>query len=400
MPGAKPLALFFPFSLLSHYLRCVELADSINEDYTVMFADAGEYDHFIKQRGYVSFPCENYDPVEMISCASRFDFSWINERSIERVFLSQVACIEQLKPVIVVGDGVNTLKMAAEITGVKYVSLMNGYMTKYYSLVRDVPSSHPAAKYSRKLPPRVYGSIIRMAEKLAFRQVHRPFKKTRKKYCLRKLSLFPDEMEGDLNFILDLHELFPQKSLPHNYIQAGPLFHTGAGEEQDDNFGSDRPTILVSMGSSGSWNSIACLNDSCFSNYRIIAAGDHKRVLNGPHITHHSFVSGHAAWRDVQLVICHGGNGTIYQALSKEIPVLCRTHLFEQEYNARRIEELGLGACFSGQTGTGELKEMADRWIYVKREGKLAAIAAKINVNETKRIFAEAMRAQLGVLKS
>lgn len=392
MHGDKPVVLFFPFNLLSHYLRCLELADSIRENYSVMFAGASRYNSFIEQRGYSVFECENYDADEMIDCASRFDFSWINEPSIERIFLSQVQCIKQLRPAIVVGDGVNTLKMAAEVAEVKYLSLLNGYLTKYYSLIRDVPSGHPAAKYSKQLHPKVYAGIIRFAEKLAFRQVHAPFKKIRKKHKLRKLYLLPDEMEGDLNIILDLPDLFPQKDLPSHYYHAGPVFFTGNARSLISIPANEKPSILVSMGSSGNWKHAAYLNDSRFSNYNIIAAGDSERVLNAGHIEHFSFVSGEEAWKNVKLVICHGGNGTIYQALSRGVPVLCRTYLFEQEYNARRIEQLGLGECIDHIASPMALREIVDRWIGMKTAGAIKSIACKIDVEETKRRFADGIR--------
>lgn len=385
----KPLILFFPFNLLSHYLRCIELANSIRDTHRVLFAGSPKYNSFIEQHDYEHFDCENYNAEEMIDCASRFDFSWINESSIERIMLSQVKCINELKPDLVIGDGVNTLKMAAEITGVKFISLMNGYMTKHYSLVRDVPSGHPAAKYSKQIPPEIYSTIIRFAESLAFRQVHKPFKRTRKKYKLKKLRIFPDEMEGDINLILDLHELFPQKQLPANYVMTGPLFYSG--NDSSEYIKSERPVILVSMGSSGNWKGVAFLNDEVFSAYHIIAAGDHERVLKADHVTHYSFISGDNTWKDVRLVICHGGNGTVYQALSRGIPVLCRTYLFEQEYNARRVEAMGLGKCINDVSSAESLKRMVDEWSLRKND----EISAKISVEETKKRFAEVMRREI-----
>jgi UDP:flavonoid glycosyltransferase YjiC (YdhE family) len=48
-------------------------------------------------------------------------------------------------------------------------------------------------------------------------------------------------------------------------------------------------------------------------------------------------------------IVCHGGNGTIYQALRHGVPVLAIPSHNEQDYNARRVQQLGLGKRLSHQ---------------------------------------------------
>ena len=43
------------------------------------------------------------------------------------------------------------------------------------------------------------------------------------------------------------------------------------------------------------------------------------------------------------VVVCHGGNGTIYQALSNGAPVIGLPEFHDQEFNMQRVEALGLG---------------------------------------------------------
>jgi UDP:flavonoid glycosyltransferase YjiC (YdhE family) len=47
------------------------------------------------------------------------------------------------------------------------------------------------------------------------------------------------------------------------------------------------------------------------------------------------------------LVICHGGNGTIYQALSKGVPVIGIPTMHDQEINMDRIVDLEMGIKLS-----------------------------------------------------
>ena len=47
------------------------------------------------------------------------------------------------------------------------------------------------------------------------------------------------------------------------------------------------------------------------------------------------------------VVVCHGGNGTIYQAMSKGVPIVGIPTLHDQEFNMDRVEDLGIGIHLS-----------------------------------------------------
>jgi len=47
------------------------------------------------------------------------------------------------------------------------------------------------------------------------------------------------------------------------------------------------------------------------------------------------------------VVICHGGNGTIYQAMSQGVPIIGIPTHFEQEFNMQRVEDLEIGIRLS-----------------------------------------------------
>jgi len=66
-------------------------------------------------------------------------------------------------------------------------------------------------------------------------------------------------------------------------------------------------------------------------------------------------------------VICHGGNGTIYQALAYGVPLLASTSIFEQEYNMERIREMKLGDyLLNNAVATNERIKQLDYWISQK----------------------------------
>lgn len=337
--------LFFPFNLLSHYLRCLVLADSYDKrTHNILFLSSSTYDKYVIEHGFERFNCEQFDSDHVMNCSKNFDFSWLNEIDIERIVAAQISAIINLKADMVVGDTAPSLKMAAEYTNVSYVALMNGYMTKYYSETRQVPKMHRAYKLLSELPVPVSNGITGFAERITFRKIHKPFRTLRKKYNLKPVNDYISELEGDENLICDLPELFPQKTLPGNYKFTGPLIYQYKTEEANWlNELPNKPIICVCMGSTGDWKKLSFLNDPYYAKYLIIAAGDLDKVLYADHIISKDFVNLTQVLRRTSLLICHGGNGTIYSGIMAGVFMICLSNNFEQEWNLKALEKYGYG---------------------------------------------------------
>jgi UDP:flavonoid glycosyltransferase YjiC (YdhE family) len=63
------------------------------------------------------------------------------------------------------------------------------------------------------------------------------------------------------------------------------------------------------------------------------------------------------------VVVSHGGNGTVYQALSRGVPIIGFPTIFDQEINMRRVGALGVGVGASRTRYTGASLESAVRRI-------------------------------------
>lgn len=340
----KKRILIFPFDLMSHYLRCITLAQNYKE-YDVLFAYSEKYDIFVRKAGFGSFKVDAFNAEEVMACAKEFNFSWLNYDSIERVFLAQSKVIKEFKPYMVIGDTSPTLKMAAETNFIKYIALMNGYMSKFYDGVRPVSRTHYSYEYVSKLPVKMGELITQVAEGAAFKKIHKPFRNIRKKYGLRDVTDYLSELEGDENLICDEDYLFPQKKLPEWYTVIGPLFYASNETEEKllSQLDENRPTICVCLGSSGNIKALSFLSEKEYSCVNIIVAGDQEQVINGNHVYHKDFVNLEKILPRCSFLICHGGNGTIYEALRHKTYMLCLTSHFEQEWNVKRIEQLNLG---------------------------------------------------------
>ena len=361
----KRLLMVFPLDMAAHYLRSLELCKRLRDQFQIVFAYSPTYQKFIDKCGFKTFKVENFDSGEVQNSASGFDFSWLNLPNVERVVDSQIKAIEENRPSLVLGDAAFTLKMATEKTDVPYVSLLNGYMTMHYSITRKVSPSHFAYPYSKKMPARVFDGLTRRIEHRMFKKIHAPFRSARRKLKLSKRSYFLQELEGNFNLICDLPSLFPQKKLPANYEFAGPLFYHGDEKEKEilHFLGNHHPNILVSTGSTGISESLNILRDPIFKDFRIIFSGKGYNTINGQNIISKPFVNNLSIMNKIDILICHGGNGTIYQALSHGIPPLCFPANFEQEWNVQRVTEMNLGARLDRSLNASETREVVDTWI-------------------------------------
>ena len=95
----KKTLLFFPFKLLSHYLRCLVLANTYDPDaYQIYLISSDEYNEYVLKHGYEVFSGKQLNASEVMRCSRRFDFSWLNRADLEEVMLDQVRAIREMQP--------------------------------------------------------------------------------------------------------------------------------------------------------------------------------------------------------------------------------------------------------------------------------------------------------------
>jgi UDP:flavonoid glycosyltransferase YjiC (YdhE family) len=394
--STKPLLLIFPFGYLSHYLRCIVLARQLSNHFEIKFAANTQYDGYVQDAGFDVFPCASMNEADVLSAVKNFDFSWLNEKNLEHAFLAQVAAIEAYRPVAVLGDAMPTLKMAAEYTDTYFISLLNGYMSKHYAQVRSLSKTHFAYPYLSKLPAAVKDFFTATGETLAFREVHKPFKKLRSRYKLSTINSYLDEMEGNHTLICDLPSLFPQKNLPRNYSIIGPLIYDEKRTSSVLNLATNKRTIYVSAGSTGQWQQLTFLNHPDFARFNIVTAGDRQNVLSAMHIIKLNFVSANELLPHTDLVICHGGNGTIYQALAYGVPLLCSPAHFEQEWNVAALETAGIGRSLYGVEGLSNYNALIDEWVNKKHLPVYSEIKEQIAItNSSPSVFEDVVNSIL-----
>ena len=377
--GDKPLLLVFPYNVMAHYLRCLQLAKYLQPYFRIQFLYSANYNSFVSQDGFETFECAALNAEKVQKGVLAFDFSWLNEKDLDYIYHQQVKVIKELGASAVLGDMSPTLKMAAEKTRIYCFSLINGYMSRHYAYVRRMPKSYPLYNLFNLLPSPLFTYFTNIGENLFFHDMHKPFSKIRKRESLLPKYSFTQEMEGDANLLCDLQELFPQKELPDNYYFIPPLYHQLNEDDHHviEKLDHNKKTLLISMGSTGNWNKMTFLNNADYHKYNIITAADNDKLVHGPHVFAYPFLNSSKLLNLTDLVICHGGNGTIYQALSYGIPVLCKTSHLEQAYNADGLERLRLGKLLDDIESEDYLP-VIEEWIQKKDNDELLFIKNKI----------------------
>ena len=259
----KPVILFFAFDLMSHFFRSLRVAIALKDHYEVYMNGSDKYAYWLNKSGLKTFDCIELDAENALDKTGKFDFSWLNASALESVFLEQVKVMKAYKPALVIGDTSFSLKMAAEASGVEYLSILNGYSTRYYQLTRRLSSEHPVAPKINWLPDIFLLPMVRMGEAWNFAQILKEFNKVRAKYKLQKTTHYLEELAGNENVICDLPEIFPQRNLPGNFRFIGPLFYKNGmkGDPVLEKRDPNKKTILITMGSSREWEHFTFFNN-------------------------------------------------------------------------------------------------------------------------------------------
>jgi UDP:flavonoid glycosyltransferase YjiC (YdhE family) len=107
-----------------------------------------------------------------------------------------------------------------------------------------------------------------------------------------------------------------------------------------------RPTVYFTMGSTGDTQffheAIRVFGDSEYQ--VLITTGGLADIGAAPaNVFVEKYARGEPLMRASGAVVSHGGNGTVYQALSCGVPVIGFPSIFDQEINMQRVCALGAG---------------------------------------------------------
>ncbi|MBC6996638.1 glycosyltransferase [Neolewinella lacunae] len=360
----QPKVLVFAFDLLAHYTRCLRIAELLEKHFEFIFQES-DYDKVVQRQGFKTFPCLRLAEKELVANGCREDVMNWPRTDMEKVMLAQRAAIEHYKPSFVLGDMSPTLSMAAEMSGVKYVSVVNSYLSRYCDVPFEMPDCLPnITEDIIDVPPFYRSKLVDREGFIAVTRSQKEFRFLRRQYGLTKKLNLALELEGDQTWICDSPLFHPIKSeLPETVEAIGPLrfFPQGLCAE-DIPVRLDKKSIMVTMGSSGNYDFLHKLADPALADYEFLVCGSPSDLELSDNVRDIKFADFNTLIPRVDLVICHGGNGSLYQALAAGKPSLCFPSFFEQRFNSERIAALGWGDVLAHDVIAQDLHAAIETW--------------------------------------
>ena len=180
----------------------------------------------------------------------------------------------------------------------------------------------------------------------------RDLNRLRRELGLKRLYSYEHE-EGDLSFLADVPEFNPVRRLRPHARFIGPLtWHNNLPPPAClDKLEQDRKTVYFSLGSEGLEELVEHFGVLTGKGLQIVVAtGKTEHVLGQqptPNVFFEEYVNTDRLLPGCDVICCHGGNGTLYQALAFGLPIVAVATHAEQYYGARRIQQLGLGRALT-----------------------------------------------------
>jgi UDP:flavonoid glycosyltransferase YjiC (YdhE family) len=342
---------------LSQVVRLLVLARGLNHlQYEVHFASS-EFDPMIfGGTTFQQWQLFTMDKKTFLAAAER-GTSFYTVGLLRRYVAADRQLIQAVKPDIVIGDARFSLAVSAPACSVPYAALINAYWSPF--AVRD---SFPLPDHFmvRLLGERIAARYFPKALPVFFSRFVRPFNRVRREFGLPAVGSLPEMLTwGDFILHPDAAELIPLKNYPATHIFLGPVSWSPdmAAPSWWNELDGSRPLIYVNMGSSGKLKLLPAILQGLHDlpvTMLAAAAGSYEASGRNEHVHAGEFVPGDIAARLSAMVICNGGAGTAYQALSEGAPVLGIPTNFDQYLAMTAIEKAGCGILLRSGSLTAE----------------------------------------------
>lgn len=386
---------------LSHISRPLAIAVELRgRGHEVVFAGDSPKDHFIRGQGFEVLPAYQVAPEILFNRIRKGELKFVHTDELHAMIDGDRELFRQVKPDLVLSDGRFSAPLSTGVDRIPHAAIVNVSSTEYRAL--------PYIPFFDRLPEQLvrrktalWKGLDRLnlfMEMLVFDNAAAVFKKLSKQFALSRAVTATNCLAGnDLTLLADIEEYFPTRNLPADYHYIGPLTWESPLPQPTwwppKNNGN--PLIYFTMGTTWMGGSFSALYQKIREQEitAIIATGGQVvsqesaglKTVDGE-IYIEDFVDGDLMMEACDLVVCHGGNGTIYQALRHGKPIIGMPTIPDQEFNMRRVTALGVGEKLS-------LKE------FTQNPENLFALARQVAANTEYRRNAQKLQVLLAPLR-
>jgi MGT family glycosyltransferase len=394
---AKKILVMPDGNWLAHVSRPFEIAKRLRQmGHEVIFGGDGEYMKLPRKADFATLAVKTIDPDRVLECVRRGRTNPYDYSLLEEFVREELQLFDKTKPDLVLGDFRPSLSTSCKAAEIPLAVTINAGWTNYSSVkIRSIEHSR-VGRAVRKILGRRLSARLGLAERMKRLIItidsfaHR---KLRKEMGLVPCRNMCDVLEGDLNLLADIPEYGPTEALPANFHYIGPIVWEPQGESPSwlNNLSPDRPTVYFTMGSTGYarffQEAVETFADTKYQ--CIMTTGGMTDIKNPPS---NFFIADYAPGSKIMLrsnvVVCHGGNGTIYQAISHGVPIIGIPTMHDQEINMQRVVDLGVGIqlnelAYEPSHLTEAVKRILTEEGYREKVQRLKNIAANYNGAQT-----------------
>lgn len=335
---------------LSHTSRPFEIAKVLRKlGHEVLFASDGEYMKLPRDAGFDVLPITTIAPDRVLACSRTGRVNWYDYDLIRDCVSAELRLFDRIEPDLVISDFRLPLSTSCEIAKIPLVAILNAAWTNYYSVRVKAPEH---LFLTRLLGKRLTNLIVPWVKQSILTLDARPFNRFRREHGLAPFRNIWDVWRGDLNLMVDIPEYGPTQDLPSSFHYIGPIVWEPdtVTPPQLERLDPDRPTLYFSMGSTG-YARFFEQAIQIFGKTEYQCLMTTAGLVDLPDIPENFLVMDYAPGSKLMavsdLVVCHGGNGTIYQAMQHGVPIIGIPTMHDQEFNLDRVEDLGIGIHLS-----------------------------------------------------
>ena len=337
---------------LSHVAKCAAIEFELSRrGHTVLIAVSSKHAGFMRQLG---LPCAVLPDIQESDDGALPSLNWFRSPELLAACIqSEIELIQAFRPSRVIGVFRFTLKVSTRVLGVPYDTVACGCM------MPDVPEILG------------YGNGDDGASDQAlyldnfFRFAARRMAMAMDRFGLAAPADIRHLLIGDRTLLWDYPQFMPLPEMDGRH-HVGPISwgRWPQIDEPPDPFPDrDRPLALLSLGTRPAYRPVVSKAARCLvkCGYNVmVACGGHETLMHilpaERHLRCWRFAPLGALLCRAHLLVCHGGQMTIFEALRHKVPVLVIPSHPEQAHNGLCVERINCGArlvppiAFKGDT--------------------------------------------------
>lgn len=324
---------------LSHVAKCLAIQDGLTSlGHHSLIAVSSKSASFVRALGR---DCAVLPDLQENDGAAFPTVQWFNNPGkIADCVKAELALLKEYRPDRVLGVFRFTIKAAAELAGIPYDSLICGCL---------VPSAGEVLGFH---PDEEGAQLQEQYLDLFFRYAGDRVSGVLKGLGLAGVRDVRDMLRGERTFLWDFPEFAAVPPLPGLHHVGPVAWHHWPHDDGELTSMVDdwKPLALVSFGTCVNSGEVAARLVRLLVDlgYRVVlAAGGRSELVEAavkhPSVTVCSFAPLHLLFPHAKLLICHGGQMTMFEALAHGVPVLVLPLQPEQAHNGVCLERLGAG---------------------------------------------------------